>query len=214
MEGRAPLQLLPSCSQGANRVPGPPHRNSELALLKCSSILASVALGMDLAELMGEGLSAPQGPPSSLTLLSLSSLSDCNSTKSLLPSDSDEVPVYEAPCLPEPQSPSPFSHHNPLVDLTVESFKKDPHQSITPTHISAPQALSLGHRRTPSDGVICHAGQGLLQAAENQGELWALGPGLCKPPPCLPLPLERTQSIPGFGRDHGHSWRISPMDPH
>nr|XP_056703044.1 mitogen-activated protein kinase kinase kinase 10 [Euleptes europaea] len=165
----APLQQLPSSSEGPKRGMGPSRRRSELVLLGCASILASVALGADLAEMAGEGLSAPLGPPNSLTLLSLSSLSDCNSTKSLLPSDSDE-----ASCLPEPRSPSPDFLYNPLVDITMESFKKDPRQSLTPTHVSAPQVISRGHRRTPSDGAIRQAGQGSLQAADHQGAQEAL----------------------------------------
>ncbi|XP_015263141.1 PREDICTED: mitogen-activated protein kinase kinase kinase 10 [Gekko japonicus] len=173
VEASAHLQLLPSCPEGTKRGLGVRHRHSELVLLSCASILASIALGADLAELAGEGLGVPPGPPNSLTLQSLSSLSDCNSTKSLLPSDSDEAPTYEAPCLPEPRSPSPDSHHNPLVDVTMESFKKDPRQSLTPTHISAPQPVSRGHRRTPSEGAIRQAGQGLPRAADNQvGSGW------------------------------------------
>ncbi|XP_041092201.1 mitogen-activated protein kinase kinase kinase 10-like [Polyodon spathula] len=74
---------------------------------------------------------------SSVTLLSLSSLSDCNSTKSLLPFESEDC-----------------SATNPLLDLKTESFKRDPRQSLTPTHVSATLAVSRGHRRTPSDGAI------------------------------------------------------------
>ncbi|KAL8220025.1 UNVERIFIED_CONTAM: hypothetical protein K2H54_037806 [Gekko kuhli] len=169
VEASTHLQLLPTGPEGTRHGLGARHRRSELVLLSCASILASIALGVDLAELVGEGLEAPPGPPSSLTLLSLSSLSDCNSTKSLLPSDSDEAPAYEAPCTPEPRSPSPDPHHNPLVDVTVESFKKDPRQSLTPTHVSAPQAVSRGHRRTPSEGAIRQASQGLPRAADNHG---------------------------------------------
>uniref|UniRef100_A0A8D0LC26 Mitogen-activated protein kinase kinase kinase n=1 Tax=Sphenodon punctatus TaxID=8508 RepID=A0A8D0LC26_SPHPU len=137
--------------EGPRQCAQPSHRRSQLVLLGCASILASIALGSDLVELAGQGLShsAPQGPSGSVTLLSLSSLSDCNSTKSLLPSDSDE-----APCPPEPESPSPDPRHNPLVDVTIESFKKDPRQSLTPTHVTATMAISRGHRRTPSDGAI------------------------------------------------------------
>ncbi|XP_028597826.2 mitogen-activated protein kinase kinase kinase 10 [Podarcis muralis] len=138
--------------EGPKRRAPPCHRRSELVLLGCASILASIALGGDLAELAGDGASGGglSGPPSSTTLLSLSSLSDCNSTKSLLPSDSDEAPACGAPESPPPRAP----RHNPLVDVTVESFKKDPRQSLTPTHVSATRAVSRGHRRTPSDGAI------------------------------------------------------------
>ncbi|XP_016431396.1 mitogen-activated protein kinase kinase kinase 10-like [Sinocyclocheilus rhinocerous] len=90
-------------------------------------------------------------PSPSVTLLSLSSLSDCNSTKSLLPSDPDDF-------APTPSSAhpvvSPAPSLNPLLDLRAESFKREPNQSLTPTHVSATMALNRGHRRTPSDGAI------------------------------------------------------------
>lgn len=90
-------------------------------------------------------------PSPSVTLLSLSSLSDCNSTKSLLPSDPDDF-------TPTPSSTlsvvSPAPSLNPLLDLKAESFKREPNQSLTPTHVSATMALNRGHRRTPSDSAI------------------------------------------------------------
>ncbi|XP_078097928.1 mitogen-activated protein kinase kinase kinase 10 [Mustelus asterias] len=95
---------------------------------------------------------------SSVTLLSLSSVSDCTSTRSLLQSDSDEATAHETPDgaevppgLPPPRAPEAA---NPLVDLTVETFKKDPRQSLTPTHVSAASAVKRGHRRVPSDSAI------------------------------------------------------------
>uniref|UniRef100_A0A8D2LSI9 Mitogen-activated protein kinase kinase kinase n=1 Tax=Varanus komodoensis TaxID=61221 RepID=A0A8D2LSI9_VARKO len=139
----------PPAAEGPRRGPAPSHRRSELVLLSCASILASIALGVELVELVGRGVQPqgpPSGPPSSATLLSLSSLSDCNSTKSLLPSDSDEAPAYES------LAPAPCP--NALVDVTAESFKRDPRQSLTPTHVSAVQAVPRGHRRTPSDGAL------------------------------------------------------------
>ncbi|KAM9480896.1 mitogen-activated protein kinase kinase kinase 10 isoform 2-T2 [Clarias gariepinus] len=88
-------------------------------------------------------------PSPSVTLLSLSSLSDCNSTKSLLPSDPDDL-------IPSPSSnmACPAPALNPLLDLRAESFKREPNQSLTPTHVSATMAVNRGHRRTPSDGAI------------------------------------------------------------
>ncbi|XP_062861202.1 mitogen-activated protein kinase kinase kinase 10 [Trichomycterus rosablanca] len=88
-------------------------------------------------------------PSPTVTLLSLSSFSDCNSTKSLLPSDPDDM-------LPSPAAsgPSPAPALNPLLDLRAESFKREPNQSLTPTHVSAAMAVNRGHRRTPSDGAI------------------------------------------------------------
>lgn len=92
-------------------------------------------------------------PSPSVTLLSLSSLSDCNSTKSLLPSDPDDYPLTPVTGLKTPAAP-PAPALNPLLDLRAESFKKEPNQSLTPTHVSAAMALNRGHRRTPSEGAI------------------------------------------------------------
>ncbi|XP_036397649.1 mitogen-activated protein kinase kinase kinase 9 [Megalops cyprinoides] len=90
--------------------------------------------------------------PSSLTLLSLSSVSDCNSTRSLLRSDSEELLVYR-PASPQapPQPPPPL---NPLVNTHLESFKRHPRQSLTPTHIPSAPSASRSLHRTPSDGAI------------------------------------------------------------
>ncbi|XP_067895649.1 mitogen-activated protein kinase kinase kinase 9 isoform X2 [Heterodontus francisci] len=95
-------------------------------------------------------------PSSSLTLLSLSSISECNSTRSLLRSDSDEMVVYEMPTTPNSMNESSkFITNNPLVDITIERFKRDPKQSLTPTHVTTTTAtMHWGHRRTPSDGAI------------------------------------------------------------
>lgn len=94
-------------------------------------------------------------PSASLTLLSLSSISECNSTRSLLRSDSDEIVVYEMPVSPAEAPPGTPCTHNPLVNVRVERFKQDPHQSLTPTHVTltAP-AQPSSHRRTPSDGAL------------------------------------------------------------
>ncbi|CAH6844481.1 Map3k9 [Phodopus roborovskii] len=94
-------------------------------------------------------------PSASLTLLSLSSISECNSTRSLLRSDSDEIVVYEMPVSPVEAPPLTTCTHNPLVNVRVERFKRDPNQSLTPTHVTltAPTQPS-GHRRTPSDGAL------------------------------------------------------------
>uniref|UniRef100_A0A8C2ZVF4 Mitogen-activated protein kinase kinase kinase n=1 Tax=Cyclopterus lumpus TaxID=8103 RepID=A0A8C2ZVF4_CYCLU len=170
------------------------RKKSDMLLLGCASMLASVALGQDLLHLgklqdlreeqrkKKEGLFQRTGrfrrstsPPSrnlslslsrhhdstlpcldpspSVTLLSLSSLSDCNSTKSLLPSDPDDYPLTLVTELKTPAAP-PAPALNPLLDLRAESFKKEPNQSLTPTHVSASMALNRGHRRTPSEGAI------------------------------------------------------------
>ncbi|XP_034085234.1 mitogen-activated protein kinase kinase kinase 10 [Gymnodraco acuticeps] len=174
------------------------RKKSDMLLLGCASLLASVGLGQDLLQhgklqvlqdeqdqreeqrKKKEGLFQRTGrfrrstsPPSrnlslslsrhhdsalpcmdpspSVTLLSLSSLSDCNSTKSLLPSDPDEYPLTPMTGGKTAVAP-PAPALNPLLDLRAESFKKEPNQSLTPTHVSV--AFSRGHRRTPSDGAI------------------------------------------------------------
>lgn len=158
-------------------------RKSELVLLGCGAALAAVGLGQNLLDLVRveeivrprwEGLfhrsggpcrgaspptrklfkrESPRRPPplpTSLTLLSLSSVSDCNSTRSLLRSDSEELLVLRPPT-PARQTPTPL---NPLVNTHLESFKRHPRQSLTPTHVpSAPSAACRLHR-TPSDGAI------------------------------------------------------------
>ncbi|XP_073340187.1 mitogen-activated protein kinase kinase kinase 10 [Pagrus major] len=176
------------------------RKKSDMLLLGCASLLASVALGQDLLQLgklqvlqdeqdlreeqrkKKEGLFQRTGrfrrstsPPSrnlslslsrhhdsalpcmdpspSVTLLSLSSLSDCNSTKSLLPSDPEEFPLTPMTGIKTPAA-TPAPALNPLLDLRAESFKKEPNQSLTPTHVSATMAMNRGHRRTPSDGAI------------------------------------------------------------
>ncbi|XP_078458649.1 mitogen-activated protein kinase kinase kinase 9-like [Lampetra planeri] len=124
-------------------------------------------------------------PHASVTLDSLSSISECNSTRSLLRSDSDEIetpPSVDSPPTPgggvvlrvtaaAPRSPSSSSSYedvgmaasavsrtrNPLVDCRVESFKRQPGQSLTPTHVLLPVAagaVTRRHRRTPSDGAL------------------------------------------------------------
>ncbi|XP_023616306.1 mitogen-activated protein kinase kinase kinase 10 isoform X3 [Myotis lucifugus] len=102
--------------------------------------------------------SAGPGLAPSATLVSLSSVSDCNSTRSLLRSDSDEAAPAAPSPTPSPVAPSPNT--NPLVDLELESFKKDPRQSLTPTHVTvtATRAVNRGHRRTPSDGALGQRG--------------------------------------------------------
>lgn len=103
---------------------------------------------------VGPGL----GLAPSATLVSLSSVSDCNSTRSLLRSDSDEAAPAAPSPPPSPPAPTPSPSANPLVDLELESFKKDPRQSLTPTHVTAACAVSRGHRRTPSDGALGQRG--------------------------------------------------------
>ncbi|KAJ8368980.1 hypothetical protein SKAU_G00090080 [Synaphobranchus kaupii] len=178
------------------------RKKSDLVLLGCASLLASVALGQDLVQLgrlqdeqeqredqrkKKDGLFQRAGrfrrstsPPSrtlslslshgrhqestlpsldpspSVTLLSLSSLSDCNSTKSLLPSDPDDpflTPAGPTPAGPAPGpglAPSPSPTVNPLLDLRAESFKREPNQSLTPT----PRVRHTGPQSQPPPDPI------------------------------------------------------------
>uniref|UniRef100_M4AJB0 Mitogen-activated protein kinase kinase kinase n=1 Tax=Xiphophorus maculatus TaxID=8083 RepID=M4AJB0_XIPMA len=92
-----------------------------------------------------------RGLPSSYTLLSLSSVSDSNSTHSLLRSDSDELLI----CRPASARRAPVrTPVNSLVNIHVESFKRNPRQSLTPTHVPCVPPSARCLRRTPSDGAI------------------------------------------------------------
>ncbi|KAH0620679.1 hypothetical protein JD844_021357 [Phrynosoma platyrhinos] len=118
-------------------------------------------------------------PSTSLTLLSLSSISECNSTRSLLRSDSDEILVYEMPVSPVTvEAPVPVVN-NPLVNIHVERFKRDPNQSLTPTHVTlSSEGQQGGHRRTPSEGTIKVAGllaNGCSSSNSPTGTLGAVG---------------------------------------
>nr|XP_021535430.1 mitogen-activated protein kinase kinase kinase 9 isoform X1 [Neomonachus schauinslandi] len=122
-------------------------------------------------------------PSASLTLLSLSSISECNSTRSLLRSDSDEIVVYEMPISPVEAPPLSPCTHNPLVNVRVERFKRDPNQSLTPTHVTltAPTQLS-GHRRTPSDGALKPAALLASRSPSSNGLSPSPGAGMLKTP--------------------------------
>ncbi|GAB5572990.1 mitogen-activated protein kinase kinase kinase 9 isoform X2 [Prionailurus iriomotensis] len=122
-------------------------------------------------------------PSASLTLLSLSSISECNSTRSLLRSDSDEIVVYEMPISPVEAPPLTPCTHNPLVNVRVERFKRDPNQSLTPTHVTltAPTQPS-GHRRTPSDGALKPAALLASRSPSSNGLSPSPGTGMLKTP--------------------------------
>ncbi|KAJ6667248.1 hypothetical protein lerEdw1_017226 [Lerista edwardsae] len=122
-------------------------------------------------------------PSNSLTLLSLSSISECNSTRSLLRSDSDEIVVYEMPASPEAvKAPLPVVS-NPLVNIRVERFKRNPNQSLTPTHVTLSSEVQKGrHRRTPSDGAIKVAGLLANGSPSNNSPTGMLGAGILKTP--------------------------------
>lgn len=122
-------------------------------------------------------------PSASLTLLSLSSISECNSTRSLLRSDSDEIVVYEMPVSPVEAPPLSPCTHNPLVNIRVERFKRDPKQSLTPTHVTltAP-AQPSAHRRTPSDGALKPVASRDSRSPSSNGLSPSAGAGMLKTP--------------------------------
>uniref|UniRef100_H0X470 mitogen-activated protein kinase kinase kinase n=1 Tax=Otolemur garnettii TaxID=30611 RepID=H0X470_OTOGA len=122
-------------------------------------------------------------PSASLTLLSLSSISECNSTRSLLRSDSDEIVVYEMPVSPVEAPPLTPCTHNPLVNVRVERFKRDPNQSLTPTHVTltAPPQPG-GHRRTPSDGALKPPALLASRSPSSNGLSPSPGAGILKTP--------------------------------
>ncbi|KAM8853968.1 mitogen-activated protein kinase kinase kinase 10 [Synchiropus picturatus] len=253
------------------------RKKSDMLLLGCASLLASVALGQDLLQLgklqvlqdeqdlreeqrkKKEGLFQRTGrfrrstsPPSrnlslslsrhhdstlpcldpspSVTLLSLSSLSDCNSTKSLLPSDPDEYPMTPMSGVKTPAAPTAPAL-NPLLDLRAESFKKEPNQSLTPTHVSATMAMNRGHRRTPSDGAIRPRAQtlghrrtpsdgsmpmppppGKAILTNHKGGLDKLDiPRLPDPTTVFPTPMRRKAPAPPIPDQSAHSL-ISPLE--
>ncbi|XP_017738245.1 PREDICTED: mitogen-activated protein kinase kinase kinase 9 isoform X2 [Rhinopithecus bieti] len=132
-------------------------------------------------------------PSASLTLLSLSSISECNSTRSLLRSDSDEIVVYEMPVSPVEAPPLTPCTHNPLVNVRVERFKRDPNQSLTPTHVTltAPSQPS-SHRRTPSDGALKPETLLASRSPSSNGLSPSPGAGMLK----TPVPAETQVNSP------------------
>ncbi|KAJ8405865.1 hypothetical protein AAFF_G00313020 [Aldrovandia affinis] len=143
------------------------RKRSDLLLLGCASLLASVALGQNLLQLgclqacqdecdlreeqrkKKDGLFQRTGrfrrSTSPLSRGLTLSLPCCRPTPAAPPER--PLPRLVATCPPGPTL-------NPLVDLRAESFKREPNQSLTPTHVSAALALNRCHRRTPSDGAI------------------------------------------------------------
>uniref|UniRef100_A0A4W5JKY6 mitogen-activated protein kinase kinase kinase n=1 Tax=Hucho hucho TaxID=62062 RepID=A0A4W5JKY6_9TELE len=247
------------------------RKKSDLLLLGCASLLASVGLGLDLLQLgrlqVTEGgreggredifqrtgrFRRSTSPPSralslslsrrrdstlpctdpspSVTLLSLSSLSDCNSTKSLLPSDLEDLALTPGVGVSLPMA-TPVPSLNPLLDLRAESFKREPNQSLTPTHVSA--TMNRGHRRTPSDGAIRPRAQTLgHRRTPSDGSMpmppppgppiLPLHAGECAPAPPVPVPalepltiispLERPKTLEFAPRPRPTPARVRP-DP-
>ncbi|XP_057716351.1 mitogen-activated protein kinase kinase kinase 9 [Corythoichthys intestinalis] len=132
-------------------------RRTDLALLGCGVLLAAVGLGSDpLSPARPEEGVKPRRDAffrlfrrdSPLKIPPSSSLDRDSSTRSLLRSDVEDLPA-----------PPPTRHRcNALINTHLESFKRNPRQSLTPTHVpcvpSAATSRSAGLRRTPSDGAI------------------------------------------------------------
>lgn len=180
------LQLLPSIAEQPKQASATRHRDchSDLVLLGCTLILASAVLGMELAELAGDGLRLPPppGPTSSVILLPLA---NCNSTKLLLRSDMEDAPWTSSP---RPQKALPaFPSGVPWWPWWWRASRRTPaYQPLAPTHMSATQALCQAYHRTPSEGASQqgpgHTGGHQLQAGcrlkghkadDRRNESWA-----------------------------------------
>ncbi|KAK1900156.1 Mitogen-activated protein kinase kinase kinase 10 [Dissostichus eleginoides] len=118
------------------------RKKSDMFLLGCASLLASVGLGQDL--LQHGKLQVLQDEQDQREEQRKKKEGLFQRTGRFRRSTSP--PRGKTPVAP----PAPAL--NPLLDLRAESFKKEPNQSLTPTHVSV--AFSRGHRRTPSDGAI------------------------------------------------------------
>ncbi|XP_072313324.1 mitogen-activated protein kinase kinase kinase 9 [Eucyclogobius newberryi] len=172
-----PMTVIPS-SPPCKRSPAG-VRSCDVVLVGCGAILAAVGLGLNMLNFAHPEESvkskwdnlfhrtgaqtrklfkrdSPLKPPDKLLPSSYTLLSDCNSTHSLLRSDSEELLVYR-PNSPSQQLTSQPPCHvplNPLVNTQVESFKRNPRQSLTPTHVPSAPPSSRSLRRIPSDGAI------------------------------------------------------------
>nr|XP_031315072.1 mitogen-activated protein kinase kinase kinase 10-like [Camelus dromedarius] len=99
-------------------------------------------------------------------LVSLSSVSDCNSTRSLLRSTATRPRrPRPPPALPPAAPPS----HQPPVDLELESFRRTPVRRSRPLTSQPARCETGGHRRTPSDGA------GQRGAPEPRARPWPSG---------------------------------------
>lgn len=140
------------------------HCCSELVLLGCVSILASIMLGMKLVKLTGNGLRllTSSGLPSNVTLLSLF---DCNFAKSLLSSDAEDAALDEQPLLPEspPHFSSRATHPHPYKHHTVPqpSAPPDTIRGNPPSRVPAVQV-----------GISGRQGAGKAVQGGNESKAW------------------------------------------
>ncbi|XP_077476885.1 mitogen-activated protein kinase kinase kinase 10 isoform X3 [Stigmatopora argus] len=141
----------PAAAAGSRQSPGGGGaRRADLALLACGALLAAVGLGCDPpsparpeegGKLRRDAffrLFRRDGPPR---------MSPDRSARSLLRFHGEELPGVTAPAPPR---------GNALINTHLESFKRNPRQSLTPTHVpcAAAASRSTGLRRTPSDGAL------------------------------------------------------------
>ncbi|CAM5172746.1 unnamed protein product, partial [Eretmochelys imbricata] len=100
------------------------------------------------------------------------------------------VQLHQGPCCPAGRGaarpgppptrgppPAPPPAHNPLLDLRAESFKRGPRQSLTPTHVTARQVVTVGTDARPQTGPCARA------ALSQQGAPTAGSPGRPWTPP-------------------------------
>ncbi|CAM4614290.1 unnamed protein product [Lepidochelys kempii] len=173
-----PTDELPPGAEGLHRAG--PHGRSEWALLGCASVLASVGLGSDLLELAPSRCS--RSPPSA---------------SATPPSPCCPRPRSRPARPPAPRGPPPGAPpaHNPLLDLRAESFKRGPRQSLTPTHVTAAQVVTRGHRRTPSDGGPAPGCAQPAGGAHGRGSQETLDPPTLFPPPARRRPPEKDPAV-------------------
>uniref|UniRef100_A0A671DZE5 Mitogen-activated protein kinase kinase kinase n=1 Tax=Rhinolophus ferrumequinum TaxID=59479 RepID=A0A671DZE5_RHIFE len=180
---------------------GTHHRRCEVALLGCGAVLAATGLGFDLLEAGKCQLLPPEEPeppareekkrreglfqrasrPRRSTSPTSRKLFKKEEPVLLLGDPS--IMVYEMPVSPVDAPPRTPCTHNPLVNVRVERFKRDPNQSLTPTHVTltAP-AHPGGHRRTPSDGALKPAALLASRSPSSNGLSPSPGAGMLKTP--------------------------------
>ncbi|CAF97434.1 unnamed protein product, partial [Tetraodon nigroviridis] len=236
------------------------RKKSDMLLLGCASLLASVALGQDLLQLgtlqvlqdeqdlreeqrkKKDGLFQRAGrfrrstsPPSrnlslslsrhqesmlpstdpspSVTLLSLSSLSDCNSTKSLLPSDPDEYPLYARDGLENTGSPA-ASRPQPSAGPTGRELQEGA-QPVADAHPrvcrhgceqgAQTDPLGRGHTSPSSDSGTPQ--NSIRWKHAHASSAWRIEQNLTQ------SPLERPKTLEFAPRPRPTPARVRPPDP-
>uniref|UniRef100_A0A8C6UUN7 mitogen-activated protein kinase kinase kinase n=1 Tax=Neogobius melanostomus TaxID=47308 RepID=A0A8C6UUN7_9GOBI len=122
-------------------------RSSDVVLVGCGAILAAVGLGLNVLNF---------AQPEESVTSKWDSLFHRTGAQTRKLSNGTDLLVYR-PNLPSGQPTSQSPRHvplNPLVNTQVESFKRNPRQSLTPTHVPSAPPTSRSLRRIPSDGAI------------------------------------------------------------